>query len=710
MPGRWFSRGLIAVALVLCASTALRAADPPHPIMQWVKRHPLPGTPKPSPRMGYETSYGYDPASRLLIRWGGHNQGGGGEQNAEIWTWDLDKDLWTLHLPNDAPPGVCCAQQNVFDDVAGRFVRFPAFSGSHGWQSFREIYLKNSSVWTYDLPTNMWRNMRPCPEPHVHGLHGAAWDPHHQVTVVHGGEGANHGTLVYDLYANTWVEQPKGGGAAAPSNQSQPGFTYDAVHGLYVRFGAQFDDDERTWVYDLPANTWRLLDVKDPPANREKEASPVLAADTRNGIVLCSIRRGTKHETWALDVAKPEWRRLDLPAEPDPSGSRNRVLVYLADRNLFVLENSTSGSDGGSREQQIWTFRYAEAPPPPPPRVNLKVTTDAAAATLAWETPAGGSAAAWNVYRGEGARPWEVARQRVAQAVKGGSFKDTGLKRGTTYFYHVCRAADRGEGPSSRVARTQPPVVTDVTVSVVGPKRVEIDWHKLAAEDVVGYHVERADVAVYSAAQCSRIAQRYKPVSERAVGAVRQIGPFRRLTEQPVTETHLVDTAIDLAAGQREPAEPVYDRPLHKDNVSAGGKPYPYAVYAYRVVAVNRLGVEGGPSPYRLTIPGAVEQVFSKEEGDEAARLKWQANREKGIAGYLVYRHDGRYDKEPITRLTAEPIVATEFTDAKAGKDTRRYEVVAVDALGQEGEPSRPVWSRREWGKYYVPYVGEWHQ
>ena len=70
----------------------------------------------------------------------------------------------------------------------------------------------------------------------------------------------------------------------------------------------------------------------------------------------------------------------------------------------------------------------------------------------------------------------------------------------------------------------------------------------------------------------------------------------------------------------------------------------------------------------------------------------------------------GRWDTDAIVRLTPRPIEATQFLDEQAGDRTRRYEIVAVDALGQEGEPSRPVWSRREWRRYYVPYVGEWHQ
>jgi len=711
MRTRWIASGPAAALFLLSLSAALPAADPPHPLLAWVKRHPVEGAAKPSPRMGYETTYGYDPVSRLLVRYGGHNQGGGGEQNAETWTYDLDQDVWTLKEPNDAPPGVCCGQQNVFDEAARLFVRFPSFSGSHGWQSYREIRLKDSSAWTYDLPTNAWRNRRPCPGPLPHGLRGAAWDPHHQVTVIHGGETANHGTVVYDLYANAWALMKPPDPKPEP-NLSQPGFTYDAVHRVFVLFGSQFDRDERTWVYDLRKNLWSVLEVAEHPSNQVKEASPILAADTRNGIVLCSIRGEDRQlQTWALDVGKRQWTRLKLPAEPDPSGSRNRVMIYLADRNLFVLENRTGGDEGKQKsEQQIWTFRYADAPAPPPP-VDLAVKTEKGAAVLSWKAPADGAAASWNVCRGEGAKPWEVALETLAKGVKGETFKDTGLKDGGLYIYQVRPVEASGkEGPPSRLARTQPPVVTDVVASAASAKRVELVWPKSAAEDVVGYHVERAGVSVYSNDQVRRIKDRYKPVGD-AVGAAKSIGAFRRLTNSPIAETRLADDGVDFAAGPKEPAEPLSEsRPLHKDGVDAGGRPYRYAAYAYRVLAVNRLGTESGASPLVFTWPSAVQYVFSKEEGKDATRLKWKAGPEKGLQGYLVYRHDGRYDKEPIKRLTPEPIAATEFLDPASGTGTRRYEVVAVDALGQEGEPSQPVWSRREWARFYEPYTGEWHQ
>src|SRR5688572_25886797 len=181
---------ILLIPACLLLASPLRS-DPP--VLQqgpntWVKRSPVTGGP-PSPGMGYETSLAYDPVRRRLIRWGGHNQGGGGEQNAETWALDVATGKWELKEPNRSPPGVCCAQQNVFDTDQNRFLRFPAFSGSHGWHWFRENYLNNTTLWNYDLAANTWRDRRPVFAPVVSPLRCASWDSDYQVAVVFGGEG-----------------------------------------------------------------------------------------------------------------------------------------------------------------------------------------------------------------------------------------------------------------------------------------------------------------------------------------------------------------------------------------------------------------------------------------------------------------------------------------------------------------------------------------
>ena len=683
----------------------------------WVKRSPLPDGP-PSPRLGYEASWAYDPFSKLLIRWGGHNQGGGGEQHSETWTFDPLTARWTLKEPNDSPPGVCCAQQNVFDLSARRFVRFPAFSGSHGWQWFREIYLKNSSVWTYDLAANRWRDMRPCPEPRVSPLRCASWDSHHEVIVLFGGEGNSEGTLVYDPYTNTWTWQRP---PEQPPFRSGGNLAYDSARKLHILFGSQFSDDPHTWAYDLVANRW--LDLKPerlPPTDRN---DAVLTYDSVNHVIIAVVKVGegkgeeakSRLETWVFDTGKRQWTKMNPPREPDPSGNRARLLTFLPDHGLAILENRTHPPHGPA-EQQIWTYCYAKPTPESlwRPTTTLRVRTQTDSAVLTWNHE-GQPPAQWAIYRGEGNQPWLSNYRRIA-AVPGqqNRYEDRGLERGRVYYYYVRGEAvtDKPAGgpvPESNRARTQPRIVEDVVVSVRNAQEVEISWSPPAqSEDVVGYYVERAIVEVLSDDQLVRLKKAVAPLATTSVGAIRRIGPFEKLTATPVTSTRFTDR-VDLSKPQTISGSSLWERRFYKEEIDPEGKPYPWAVYAYRVRAVNALGTVSGPSPYFLTIPSAPQWVFSRERNGQCD-LKWAKNPEADLKGYRVYRLDSRFGAPPITRLTPEPINAITFTDPTAGKATRRYHIVAVDALGQEGFPSMPVWYEREWKSFYKPFIGEWHQ
>jgi hypothetical protein len=690
----------------------------------WVKRSPLKGGP-PSPGMGYETSLGYDPQARLIIRWGGHNQGGGGEQNAETWTFDPGTAKWTLREPNTSPPGVCCAQQNVFDPVQGRFLRFAAFSGNHGWQWFREISLNNTSVWSYQLPQNTWRNMRPLPSPRTGPLRCASWDSDHQVAVVFGGEGIQEGTVVYDPYTNTWTRRnPKN----QPAFRSGGNMAYDAARKLHILFGSQFSDDPHTWAYDLPKNEWRdLKPTSQPPADRN---DAVLAYDSVNRVIVAVIRVIDKTqkeeivqghlETWVYDAGTNSWTPMKPSQEPDGKGNRRRVLAAVPDQNVIVMEdyiNPTERVPGVEREQQMWTYRYADAKPDPTPMppIAVKVTTTAREAIVSWQPSPSPRVTGYAVYRGEGYQPWLVDFKLVGRADKTQtSFRDADLKHGTVYFYAVRAVAEGGqESAASRKVRTQPHIVEDAVVSMISPTEAQLSWTPPRdQDDIAGYEIERAVVEVFTEDQIQRLKKDTPPLAEPSVGAIKAIGSFARLNRDLVRGTTFTDTTLDLTRPQFIQGEPLSTHRFRPDQLDAQGKPYRYAVYAYRLRAVNALGVASGPSPYFLTIPSAPQWLFSKEEEGQC-HLKWAANPEKGLKGYRVYRMESprvNGPGQPVTRLTADPLMDTRYTDAKAGKVTRRYWVVAVDALGQEGFPSAPTWHYREYRRYYVPFVGEWHQ
>jgi hypothetical protein len=607
------------------------ADDPPtlasQPLNVWVKRSPRPGAPA-SPRMGYEGACVWDSRHRLLVRYGGHNQGGGGEQGAEVWTFDPKTATWTLKEPNTSPPGVCCNKQNVYDPTIGRYIRFPKFSGNHGWQWWRELYLNDSSVWTYDLTANRWRNMRPLPAPRLAPYRSASWDGDRRVVVVFGGEGSREGTVIYDPWRNEW-RRPRP--AVEPAPRSGGSMAYDAARRLHVLFGSQFTDDRHTWTYNVARNRWR--DMKPPvmpPTNRN---DPELTWDPIHKVVLALVKvttgkgNKTRHDvqTWAYDAGANRWTRMKPTTEPDAGGNRTRNLIFAPELNLAILENCTSRP----REQQIWTYRYAAA-------------------------------------------------------------------------------TDRYAPPKS-MPRDSPPIVEDAVVSVLGKKRVQVAWKPPASAKIAGYHLERAVVEVWTDDQLVRLKKNTPPLVSPVVGAIRRIGAFQRLTTKPVVAASFLDEGVDLGMLKSITGKPVYDSRLHAEHLDRSGRDYRLAVYAYRVRAVDRAGRVSGPSPAAFTIPSSPQHVFSREDGT-TCRLKWAANPEQRIAGYRVYRLDGRWSKDPVSRLTTDPQTATTFADKTAGKGARRYYVVAVDALGQEGFPSAPAWFQREWQTFYKPFVGEWHQ
>ncbi len=704
----------IAVIILVLAAGPVAGIGLNQPANTWVKRSPLADTP-PSPRLGYEGACAWDNWWKVLIRYGGHNQGGGGAQYSEVWTFDPFTAKWTLKEPDTSPPGVCCAQQNIFDPIRKRYVRFPSFSGSHGWQWFREIYLNDSTIWVYDLDENLWRNLSPVPAPQVSPLRCASWDSDAQVIVLFGGEGSRDGTIVYDPHTNTWTRmKPK----MEPEFRSGGNMVYDTANKLHILFGSQFSDDPHTWGYSLTENQWRDLKPASMPPTNQNDA--VLAYDSLDRVVVAIVKITTgeeenaKHrlETWTYDAGRNTWTKMNPPQEADASGNRSRVLAFAPEIGLTILENRTR-PEPGPEEQQIWTYCFDKAESAGraslPPPANLQVTTTANAATLVWEPSASSGVTNYVIYRGTGEQPWKVSYERVASAdAEQRQYRDAGLKRGVVHYYAVRAAADEHLSEPSVKVRTQPPIVEDAVVSVLSPGQVRLAWTPHKAGDIAGYCVERADVEVWTEDQLKRLKSRIVPPAEPAVGAIRRIGPFERVSADLLKGTSFSDS-VDLAKPRPVRGPALLERDLSDEHLDRNGKSYRFAVFAYRIRAVNALGVESGPSPCFLTIPSAPRWVFAQEDGT-TCRLKWAANPQKNLKGYRIYRLDGRWDKDPISRLTEEPIDELTFSDPTAGADSRRYHVVAVDALGQEGLPSAPVWYDREWKKFYEPFTGQWHQ
>jgi hypothetical protein len=297
------------------------------------------------------------------------------------------------------------------------------------------------------------------------------------------------------------------------------------------------------------------------------------------------------------------------------------------------------------------------------------VVTEAGKATLTWK----GSGEA-KIYRAQADHPWEAKYAEIGTS-KDSRFQDEGLAPGKTYFYRVGRSFS---------VRTQPRVVLKPVVSVLAADKIEVGWNAHPAKDIAGYNIYRGLVSVQAVKKGAPGAWKDNDpeYAEPQVVSVRDITAVTKLNAAPIAGTTYTDS-VDLSKKGPESAD------------------YKYAVYAYVVRAVNRLGTESGPSPYALTLPSEPENVLIREKGG-AGELKWDLSKEKHVSGYLVYE----IVEQKVARVTAEPLKEGSFS-LPAGNGQRRYCVVAVDAIGQEGQPSSSAWYNKSY-KGFFP--GEWHQ
>jgi len=688
---------LLVGSLLSCAvCLPVRAAAPDwenHPENVWIKQSPREGA--PAPGFGWEGSGDYDPFTRRWIHFGGHD---GIPQGFPLFTFDMDTGRWEQRFPNTSPPGCCCVDgANVFDPAHRRFVRFPGASLGHGYQWSRGVKLKNSHVWLYDPDANDWTNMRPPPyQPFLarEGLGsldaGATYDAKHELALSFGGQGNSGGMnnlFAYDAYNNALYRLDA---ANRPSPRDGMGLCYDTKNDSLVLFGSQYDNDERTWTYRYSSARWEGHNLSPHPPGKKLgtySTIPRLAYDARNDVCLCLVwdTNTGEHQSWVFDAAKRQWTKMNPAVEPEPSMSRSRNLSYVADLNLFILE--TSSKEGRGKAPEIWTYRYRKPPPDrrTAPPTDVRLVTDAGKAVLTW-TATRPPAVEYHVYRAPAEEPWKTHFVPVAPVTRT-TYTNQGLTAGANYVYTVrAVGADGYESRDSSLVHTRPQVLIKPIVSVLGPDTVEVAWNKHPAPDVIGYNVCRGVVSVRTVKKGTPAAWKDNDpeYAEPQPVEVRDIARIQKLNDQLLTAMSFTDR-VKLADKGPEAGD------------------YKYAVYAYIVRAVNKLGCESGPSPYALTIPSEPAHVMNREASDGTAELRWEASPERGVVGYHIYKLEGTWN---IVRLTDEPIKATTFTH-KGGKTVTRYWVVAVDALGQDGQPSSPVWHNQ---RYKGFFPGDWHQ
>ena len=338
------------------------------------------------------------------------------------------------------------------------------------------------------------------------------------------------------------------------------------------------------------------------------------------------------------------------------------VAAGVASSAIYLLVNLTYGVTYSYRVAAVNTAGQQSSPSasvsftlhdttPPAAPAGLTAVGEDERVALSWSSSSDPLLDHYAIYR-KAAGAWLAAPTATVSSTAT-RFSEGGLSDGTTDAYRVV-AVDRAgvemvESPPAEASATPrdstPPAAPEGLVAVGEEGQVALSWSGSSDPRLDHYAVYR-----------------------RGEGG-----------EWSSTPTAVVSVSNPLVGG------------TYTDSGLRDG-----TTYAYRVVAVDRAGlemVESAPAEASAMpgypLPAAPEGLTAKSGEESRVDLSWDTNAEAGFSYFAVYRQneDGSWPNTPVATIASPEYGESGLTDGM----TYAYRVVAVDRNGEESVPSAAV-------------------
>jgi hypothetical protein len=274
-------------------------------------------TPPNSPSPRYSQTMAYDPATGLVVLFGGYSNGNKGD----TWVYNYTADNWTERTPS-SPPAPRIMHSMAYNERVGLIVLFGG--------------LGRGDTWTYNVRSNTWTDMAPSSSPSARGGSLMAYDAADGLILLFGGSGQSgflQDSWTYSASTNTWTMLAP---PFAPAGRDSASGTYDASGGVLVMFGGQasFAPSEPvgdTWTFSYPQNRWTAM----IPTARSSQG---MAADGTGKVLMFGGRDNFdpyKSDTWVLETERNMWSSKMPATSPPPRNFPS--MAYDDAHSVFVL-------------------------------------------------------------------------------------------------------------------------------------------------------------------------------------------------------------------------------------------------------------------------------------------------------------------------------------------------------------------------------------
>ena len=274
-------------------------------------------TPPDSPSPRYSHTMAYDPASGLVVLFGGYSNGNKGD----TWVYNFTLDNWTQRTPSPSPsPRIMHSM--AYDGRSGLVVLFGG--------------LGRGDTWTYNVSSDSWTDKAPQFPPSARGGSLMSYDSSDGLILLFGGSGQSgflQDSWTYSAATNAWTMLAPP--FAPPGRDSAQG-TFDASAGVLVMFGGQasFAPSEPvgdSWTFNYSRVRWTTM----IPTARSSQG---MAADGNGTILVFGGRdnfESYKSDSWVFDASRNLWTSKTPQASPPPRNFPS--MAYDEAAGLFVL-------------------------------------------------------------------------------------------------------------------------------------------------------------------------------------------------------------------------------------------------------------------------------------------------------------------------------------------------------------------------------------
>lgn len=515
--------------LVFAAAAVLNisAAPPSRAVNDGTWSSLDPSAAAPTPRREYAAIY--DDVDNRLVIFGGYGNNANAPYVLLNDTWQLtlgDAPQWSLLVPADDGPGRRASPQWGYDPARRRLIMFGGY-GYHYPNSLSQDYLND--VWELSLKSQNphWHELQPQGTPPLGRLAGSAvYDPLNQRFVGFGGtRGLPIDTWELDLHGvPTWNTISTTG--SRPVGSYGMYAIYDPVRNRMITFGGSTSDD----YFGVNNNTWELR-LDGTPTWNQLAPTGTLPSARRSGTAIYDPLRDRMvlfggwdsgptetaflNDTWAMGMSSdpPVWgplapagttpiRRDATAAIYDPS--HDRMSFFGGWEATYMLQDTQFLGWGGSG---IAASAVASGQGTP------------TAAQVSW-TVKEATAAYTGVYRKDASNDWTSVAALVTDAGGNVQFTDPTVQVGEQYGYQLVVSGERGTtasgevwvtipattdaGPSAKIfalRRIAPNPVVDrfnVTFSLASSDPAKIELLDVSGRRVVGQEVGSMGTGTHS--------------------------------------------------------------------------------------------------------------------------------------------------------------------------------------------------------------------